>query len=67
MQKGMLCVKCDEIFNYKSKDCYWHENGNGYSTKLIRCPLCGQLNIIKYKKDRHFQISINVDELYYVY
>ena len=46
------CIQCGKTFESKDDLIYWDDNGFGYSTKLSRCPYCGQLNILKYQFDK---------------
>ena len=43
----------------------WDESGYGYSTKLVKCPECGQINIIGYVEDDGF--DVNYDLRFYEY
>lgn len=58
------CEQCCEIFEENINDIIWDENG-GYSTKLVKCPTCGHLNIVKVIYDNWF--DVNNDERYYRY
>lgn len=57
------CSKCKEHFTYMSEETFWDEHGYGYSVKLVKCPLCGSFNIIKYSED--ISLDINNDKKYY--
>lgn len=60
---NILCSKCDELFIYYQEETQWDKQGYGYDTKLVKCPYCGQMNIIKYKKD--YGLDVNNDTRYY--
>lgn len=57
------CKKCDRLVIYDNNDSWWNENGCGYSTKLVKCPDCGSIIIVKYVEDE--ALNINYDERYY--
>lgn len=59
----MKCIQCQEDFECTDELVYWDDRGYGYSTKLCRCPHCGQINILKYKQDYGF--DVNKDERWY--
>lgn len=42
------CSRCDREFTVAEQSTWWDYKGSGYDTKLTRCPLCGQVNIVKY-------------------
>lgn len=46
------CIQCGKTFESTDELTYWDDSGYGYSTKLSRCRYCGQLNIIRYQKDK---------------
>lgn len=46
------CMRCRTNFVWFPEECYWDENGYGYSTKLCKCPNCNTPNVIEYKVDR---------------
>lgn len=58
-----LCSRCGVKINVN--DYYYDDEGFGYSTKLCRCPGCGQVNILGYELDIHHAISVNDDPRYY--
>ena len=60
------CTQCDHQLWYEPSDVWWVENGSGYSTKLVRCPNCGRINILRYAYDIHFKTCVNEDERYYL-
>lgn len=60
-----LCRKCEQIFHYQTTDCFWDDQGYGYSTKLVRCPECGQIQILEHVED--ISLDINNDERFYTY
>lgn len=41
------CKKCNSTFKYEPDDIFWIEQGM-YSEKVIKCPECGCINVIKY-------------------
>lgn len=57
------CRKCSDEFEYSNNETFWDESGSCYSTKLVKCPNCGQINIIKYVEDRG--LDVNNDPRYY--
>ena len=59
------CKKCKSKFSYTPEDTYWDENGYGYSTKLVKCPDCGCINVIKYDEDSG--LDLNSDLRFYEY
>lgn len=59
------CKKCKTIFSYTPDQIRWDEHGYGYSTKLVACPECGCMNVIKYEVDSG--MDINNDERFYKY
>lgn len=50
-QDLVICKKCEEYIFYEEEDVHWDEDGAGYSTKLVQCPVCGAWNIICYVED----------------
>lgn len=42
------CSRCDREFTVAEQCTWWDLKGSGYDTKLVRCPLCDQVNIVKY-------------------
>lgn len=62
---NLTCTKCSEDFIYKPEEAFFDDHGFGYSTKLVKCPYCGQINIIKYYEDR--SMKLNRDSRYYNY
>ena len=61
--KKIKCIQCKEEYESTDELTYWDESGSGYSTKLSRCPHCGQLNIVGYKEDRG--CDLNKDKRWY--
>lgn len=57
------CRRCSQTFHYVNSDTFWDEGGSGYSTKLVRCPICGALNVIRYEED--YGLNINYDPRFY--
>ena len=41
------CKYCDNSFSYATIDCKWDYKGS-IDTKIITCPLCNRVNIIRY-------------------
>ena len=62
-ENNKKCIKCKQIIRYKDTDIFWDEKGFGYSAKLIKCNICGCINVIKYIQDK--SIDLNNDEKYY--
>ena len=56
------CKKCHEFFIYESDDIRWIENGM-YSEKVVKCPHCGCINVIKYKDG--FNQNPNLNRRYF--
>ena len=61
----ITCCKCDGIIRITPEITMWDESGYGYSTKLVKCPECGQINIIGYVEDDGF--DVNYDLRFYEY
>lgn len=59
------CSSCFQFFDYTNDDIIFDNNGYGYSTKLVKCKVCGKLNIIEYYEDR--SMKLNNDSRYYDY
>lgn len=57
-----ICPTCDDYFYYTDEDIKWVEYGT-YSSKIITCPFCGCINIIKYVDANG--LYVNDDERYY--
>ena len=66
MRKGK-CRRCNSKFNYEDSDTWIEEDSLGYGTKLLKCPECGQIHILKYFDDLSYQVNLNFDERYYTY
>lgn len=62
---GLKCEKCEAEIKYKNIDIIWDESGYGYTTKLLKCPKCGYLNIVEYIED--VSLDVNNDIRYYQY
>lgn len=54
------CTKCGDDFVYFQEETYW-DYGGSTNTKLVKCPMCGTTQAIKYEE----QINPNFDERYY--
>lgn len=64
MKKGITeCKKCNSIVRFKEEDTFWDESGYMYSTKLVKCPHCGNYLILGYESDCWLQTHCN----YYKY
>lgn len=59
------CKKCKSNFIYHQQEVFFDDKGFGYSTKLVKCPECGCINVIQYIEDR--AIKLNNDSRYYDY
>ena len=46
----MICIKCSEQFDYKQEETWWDYKGMDYDAKLVRCPQCGCINVIRYEE-----------------
>lgn len=57
------CIQCNAEYESTDELTYWDESGSNYSTKLSKCPCCGQLNIVKYRVDSGY--DLNNDERWY--
>jgi uncharacterized C2H2 Zn-finger protein len=57
------CKKCGVVFN--SQKYIWDEHGTGYSTKLVKCPQCSGLVVVKEFED--FCLDVNNDPRFYEY
>lgn len=42
------CAQCDNKYEVAVENTWWDFKGMGYDTRLSRCPLCNQLNIVEY-------------------
>jgi hypothetical protein len=43
-----MCCKCKDVFSYEEKDIFWDYRGLDYDAKLVKCPQCGAVSVIKY-------------------
>ena len=57
------CKKCRTIYSYTQEDTWWDERGYGYSTKLCKCPECGNINVVSHNED--FGLDVNNDARFY--
>jgi len=59
------CQRCKEIIETTSPNIkiWWDENGTD-STKLMECPLCGKINVLKVIENK---INPNEDIRFYIY
>lgn len=63
-ENNTKCKKCGSYFKFNNNDAYFDEHGFGYSTKLVKCPECGSINVLYTLED--FGISkLNSDERLY--
>lgn len=62
-QNNKKCSKCKEYFVYDKEEVFWDEHGYGYSTCLVYCPYCGNINILKHVEDK--SLNINEDKRFY--
>ena len=51
-KNNKTCSRCGVNFIFRPEETWFDDKGYGYSTKLVRCPHCGQINIIKHIEDR---------------
>ena len=47
-KKRTQCAKCKRYFDYVERDTWWDYKGMDYDAKLVKCPECGCINVIKY-------------------
>lgn len=64
-QNNKTCSKCKEHFVFNPEDCFWDDKGFGYSTKLVRCPYCNSINVVKHIEDS--SLDVNNDDRFYSY
>lgn len=64
-QNNCTCKKCGSSFVFKPDECFWDENGCGYSTKLVHCVECGCVNVVEYIEDYGFSKTNTDRRLYY--
>ena len=62
LQSNKECSKCREHFVYNQQETKWVEYGT-YSSKIVICPFCGCVNVIK--NTSACGLDINNDERYY--
>lgn len=43
-----VCIKCSDRFRYEPEETWWDYRGFDYDAKLVKCPHCGCINVIKY-------------------
>ena len=48
------CKKCKSSFKFKPDETFWDEHGTGYSVKLVKCPVCGCVNVVEHIEDYGF-------------
>ena len=61
----VTCCQCGHVDNYELEDVKIDSNGYGYDTKLVECPVCGQLNILKKHYKTWDGFDVNGDERWY--
>lgn len=59
----VVCQQCGTATEYQPDEVIW-DYGTGYDVKLVRCPECDAINILKYYEH---DIDVNNDERYYIY
>lgn len=64
-QNNAFCKKCKTDFIFLPHEAFWDDHGYGYSTKLVKCPYCGQVTVVKHQIDR--SLNMNNDKRYYKY
>ena len=62
-KSNLTCKKCKEKFVYFPEETWWDEKGYGYSTKLVKCPHCGCINVVKHVED--YGLDVNSDDRFY--
>ena len=63
-KNGATCNSCGG-FKVQPENVWFDEQGFGYSTKLTKCPYCGQVIILQHIEDYGFS-KMNTDRrLYY--
>lgn len=65
MTSIVQCKKCNKKYQYDLNKIEYDNSGYGYLTKLIRCPYCGKVKIIKHIEDK--SLDVNNDERFYIY
>lgn len=58
--KKLKCSNCNSVCG--QENIFFDHRGYGYSAKLLKCPECGKITILKYYIDN---IDINNDQRYY--
>lgn len=56
------CKKCNSKFTYTDNQSWWDYSGMT-DTKLVRCPNCNTINVIKYIESSG--LYVNSDQRYY--
>ena len=59
------CPVCKQQYYYTDEDIWFDDTHLGYSIKLVQCPICKKINIIRYYEDEN--LDVNNDERYYEY
>lgn len=57
----MECKYCESKIDKSSKPKIWWDESGTESVKLIKCPFCGKIQVIKYEPC----CNLNYDERYY--
>lgn len=52
--KVKYCPKCRKDFEYTEEDTYWFEGASYGSVKLVKCPRCERVFVLKTIIDRGF-------------
>ena len=65
MEQTVLCKKCSAPIEVINNQCWFYETGLGYSVKLMKCPECSTINVIKCYEDPW--LDVNNDKRYYIY
>ena len=63
MKHKIQCIQCGSVDKYSDENFWWDDHGYGYSTKLVRCKHCDQINIVRYQED--FGFDVNNDMRWY--
>ena len=62
IRSSKQCKKCKSKFDYTDTDTFWDYSGMT-DTKLVRCPNCGTINVVKYIEP--IGLYVNSDQRYY--
>lgn len=63
------CCRCQIYFKFTRDDTFFNEEGTGYSARLIKCPKCGHIHIVRFIEDYAMQMlgDDGLDYRYYEY